>query len=380
MSNYNHSNLPLTTNNMRYVYNDYGERIKKENTDSLSTEYYLRDYLGRELAIYDYETNKPKEVNIFGNGLIGKIELTDSTDNRYYYLKDHLGSVRSVLDNNGSVVSAQDYYPYGELLRSYNASRYLFTEKEPANKMAGKRDVESSNDYGVYPAICGGARYYNSKLGVWLQVDPLSEKYPGWSSYAYTLNNPMRFVDPKGMNSEDGYSNEFDALYDHLASGGEGFPGNKGNKQATVPGNERNKIDQPTALEIINQLGKEFQDAFRKSGQSATEFLAEASEKYSSITNAAGVTSLLTPGLEEFTPILFTASKISGGISFGSQLINAAFGGNSYSKEDIALYLTQLISLRGIKAAKASETAIQIVDYIFNLFNIGNDISNSLRK
>ncbi|MEW6196681.1 MAG: RHS repeat-associated core domain-containing protein [Bacteroidota bacterium] len=142
-------------------------------------------------------------MNILSNGLVGKIELTDSTDNRYYYLKDHLGSVRCVVDNNGSVVSAQDYYPYGETIRQFNNNRYMLTEKEPAKKMAGKRDAETGNDYGVYPAIYGGARYYNSKLGVWLQVDPLSEKYPGWSPYNYTLCNPINLIDEYGLETDD---------------------------------------------------------------------------------------------------------------------------------------------------------------------------------
>jgi hypothetical protein len=32
----------------------------------------------------------------------------------------------------------------------------------------------------------------------WLSVDPLADKYPGCSPYNYTLNNPLRYVDPDG--------------------------------------------------------------------------------------------------------------------------------------------------------------------------------------
>jgi RHS repeat-associated protein len=92
------------------------------------------------------------------------------------------------LNENSEIVSAQDYYPYGEILRSYTLgsganNKYYFTEKE--------RDTETNYDY-------FGARYYDSELARWLQVDPLADKYPGWSPYNYTVNNPLRFIDPDG--------------------------------------------------------------------------------------------------------------------------------------------------------------------------------------
>lgn len=55
-----------------------------------------------------------------------------------------------------------------------------------------------------------GARYYNSDLSLWLSVDPMSDKYPGLSPYNYCAWNPMKLVDPDGMELEantDWYKN-----------------------------------------------------------------------------------------------------------------------------------------------------------------------------
>src|SRR5690625_5240138 len=43
-----------------------------------------------------------------------------------------------------------------------------------------------------------GARIYDSRSGRWLSVDPLAEKYPGISTYAFVANNPLMFIDPDG--------------------------------------------------------------------------------------------------------------------------------------------------------------------------------------
>jgi len=45
-------------------------------------------------------------------------------------------------------------------------------------------------------------RYYDSATGRWLSVDPKASKYPGWTSYNYALNNPLKYVDPDGKNPE----------------------------------------------------------------------------------------------------------------------------------------------------------------------------------
>ena len=82
------------------------------------------------------------------------------------------------------------YLPFGEeWLNQQNSaidykSRYTFSGKE--------RDSETGYSY-------FGARYYSSDYSIWLSVDPLSDKYPNLSPYCYTANNPIKLIDPNGM-------------------------------------------------------------------------------------------------------------------------------------------------------------------------------------
>ena len=79
------------------------------------------------------------------------------------------------------------YAPYGELIDNQQATqydeRYKFTGKE--------RDWETGYDY-------YGARFLSSANGHWLSVDPLADKYPNISPYAYAAWNPIKYVDPDG--------------------------------------------------------------------------------------------------------------------------------------------------------------------------------------
>ena len=66
-----------------------------------------------------------------------------------------------------------------------------------------ERDEETG--YGYF-----GARYIDHELmTMWLSVDPMSDKYPSISPYAYCAWNPVKLVDPDGMEAmDDWYKNK----------------------------------------------------------------------------------------------------------------------------------------------------------------------------
>ena len=114
---------------------------------------------------------------------------------RYYYLKDHLGSVRATVDESGAVVHYDDYYPFGAQMPG-RSSMSEYASKERYTGHEYDDETETDGMTGLYYA---GARYYDPVLGKWPVIDPLSDDYPSHSPYSYAANNPLIFIDPEGL-------------------------------------------------------------------------------------------------------------------------------------------------------------------------------------
>ena len=177
---YNCLNLPSRVmfangNSISYLYDAAGRKLRTVHVlegDSVTT-----DYCGNVV----YENGVPQI-------LLTEVGYVSLTDGKYhYYLKDHQGNNRVVVDEEGTVEEVNHYYPFGGVFSSTgDAQPYKYNGKE--------LDRKGGLDWYDY-----GARYYDAALGRWHVVDPMAEEYYSISPYEYCNNSPIIYIDPTGM-------------------------------------------------------------------------------------------------------------------------------------------------------------------------------------
>jgi RHS repeat-associated protein len=91
------------------------------------------------------------------------------------------------------VVQANDYYPFGLTMKPSDFQR----DGERGNKfLYNGKELQTDLNLDWYDFH---ARQYMADLGRTTTLDPMAEKFYGMSPYSMMANNPIRFVDPTGM-------------------------------------------------------------------------------------------------------------------------------------------------------------------------------------
>ena len=106
-----------------------------------------------------------------------------------YQLDNHLGSATMEVDDEGQLISYEEYFPYGGT--AFVAGRSLAEVKLKHYRYSGKERDASTGLY-YY-----GARYYAPWLGRWMSCDPAGT-IDGLNLYVFVRGNPVLFVDRQG--------------------------------------------------------------------------------------------------------------------------------------------------------------------------------------
>ncbi|HLG61748.1 MAG TPA: SpvB/TcaC N-terminal domain-containing protein [Ktedonosporobacter sp.] len=199
----NNGGVPETT---YYVYNANGQRVRKV-TERQAAQGQVPSRLKERIYLGDFEVyreyggdgstvalERETLALVDGHQRVALIETrTQGSDPSpqqliRYQFSNHLGSASLELDDQGQIITYEEYYPYGST--SYQAVRGQ-TETPKRYRYTGKeRDEENALYY-------HGARYYAPWLGRWTAADPASIA-DGMNVYVYVGGNPVNLYDPNG--------------------------------------------------------------------------------------------------------------------------------------------------------------------------------------
>lgn len=181
--NYNHLNLVSSItgedqSQIQYVYSAGAEKLAVVSPGGAIT-HYSGDFV--------YQDNKLQQIQHSE----GFIDMNNGA-NYHYYLKDHLGNVRVVVNALGQEVQQNTYYPFGLRIASGGSS-------DNSNLFRTGELIELNVDDAALGWYDLGARHFSPELGRFFNLDLYSEKNHLRSPYSYASNNPVSFIDYLGL-------------------------------------------------------------------------------------------------------------------------------------------------------------------------------------
>jgi RHS repeat-associated protein len=103
----------------------------------------------------------------------------------YYYTRDHLGSIRELVNGSGAIVSRLSYDPYGK-------TTVVSGTTLPTFGYAGMLWHQTSGEYQTWHRI------YDPTTGRWQSEDPIGER-GGLNLYGYADQDPIERIDLLGL-------------------------------------------------------------------------------------------------------------------------------------------------------------------------------------
>ena len=211
------------------------------------------------------------------------VELTLAAHSTvFYYVKDHLGSIRATVNENGTIVSHSDFYPFGLEMPGRSM---IGLQRTTENYTSHELDAETKLLY-------AGARYLIPEIGRWMSVDPLADEFTSWSPYNYVQNNPTILVDPTG-NCPEG------------VGGGEWFEDDDGNQvyclasdgEVTVTPDENGTTDR--YIDVSTEIGQKLLYERLRENPALAEGIIN-SDRFSVAAQTIAVISLVHSGQQAF--------------------------------------------------------------------------------
>lgn len=130
----------------------------------------------------EWEDQLELEKIDFGEGYL----LQHSLLYAYDYIKDHLGNIRFLVQN-GKIVQANNYYPYGGFY-SDDSNEYQYRWRFGGKELNRKVDIY---DWGF--------RNYDPTNGMFTTIDPMCELNYGMTPYSFANNTPINYTDLFGL-------------------------------------------------------------------------------------------------------------------------------------------------------------------------------------
>ncbi|MBO9593710.1 MAG: hypothetical protein J7599_12450 [Niabella sp.] len=210
-----------------YAYDINGNLTKDENKNISSISYnilnlpeqidvtgkgtirYQYDAAGNKLSKTVNETGQGQKITTYLGGMIfendvlqhvameeGRFRPNGSAFTVDYFLKDHLGNVRSMINENKTLLEETHYYPFGLTMKGISTSAFANVHNKEKTFQNQQLDEDLDLNWVQFKY-----RNHDPQIGRFIEIDPLSDKYTHNSTYAFSENKVVRHVELEGLES-----------------------------------------------------------------------------------------------------------------------------------------------------------------------------------